>query len=186
MSLRDWIDDLRAALADEYGDRPHVGVLATVDRDGRPHGRSVVGRRVEGGGDVWIATDMRSYKNGHVRHTPMAELVFWLPSRREQFRIGGHVSVVCSTDDDPRRLDLWRSLSDATRAMFFWPPPGRPLDPDAGAFPEAAPADAEPPADFELLIVHPDTVDHLDLGPTPHRRRRWQAGSDWAEEVLNP
>jgi pyridoxamine 5'-phosphate oxidase len=165
-----WIDELRIALDDEYADRPVVGVLATVDRDGA----------------VWVGTDQRSFKNGQVRHTPFAELVFWLPSRREQFRLSGSVDVLCSTDDDPRRLALWRSLSDATRAMFFWPPPGRPLDADPDAFPDSMPADVEPPDDFELLVLEPDRVDHLDLKPSPHRRRRWHAAGDWEEQVLNP
>jgi PPOX class probable FMN-dependent enzyme len=184
MSL--WIPELRLALADEYGDRPAVAVLATVDRDGVPHGRAVACRRVEDDGSLWFATDARSAKNCHVRHTARAEVVLWLPRRREQFRVSGVVDVLTAADEDPRRLALWRSMSDASRAMFSWPPPGRPRDPDPLAFPQAVPADAEPPEEFELLVLDPERVEHLDLNPHPHRRRRWHAEGEWEEEELNP
>ncbi len=184
--MSDWILDLRRALDAEYGDRPRIATLATVDRDGRPHGRSIVCRHIEDSGALWIATDARSAKNGQVRHEPSAELVFWLPTRREQFRVHGVVEILVSTDDDPRRSILWRMLSDATRAMFFWPPPGRPLEPNPSDFPQAVPAEVEPPDDFEVLIVDPLRVEHLDLKPNPHARRRWRAERDWEEELLNP
>ncbi len=184
MSL--WIGELRATLRSEFEGRPWVAVMATVDRDGLPHGRSVVCRRLEDDGTLWVATDARSAKNGHVRHTSYAELVFWFAARREQFRLSGPVQVLTITDDDPRRLALWRELSDATRAMFFWPPPGRPLEEEPGSFPEVVAADVEPPEDFELLVIDPERVEHLDLKPHPHRRRRWHAEGRWEEEVLNP
>jgi PPOX class probable FMN-dependent enzyme len=184
--MNGWIIELRDALGAEFGDRPKVGVLATVDRYGRPRGRSVVCRRIEDGGALWIASDRRSSKNGQVQNRPFAELVIWLPTRREQFRLAGHVSVLGPDSDDPRRRWLWRTLPDPTRAMFFWPPPGRPLDPDPNALPGAVPADVEPPDDFEVLILEPDQVEHLDLKPTPHRRRRWSAEDAWEEQGLNP
>lgn len=184
--MSDWLAELRSALDAEFGDAPRIAVLATVDRDGRPHGRTVVCRRIEDDGKLWVATDARSSKNGQVRHTPLAELVFWLPSRREQFRLSSLVDVLCSTDDDPRRLALWRELPDSTRAMFFWPPPGRPRDPAPLAFPLSIPPDIEPPEDFEVLILDPERVEHLDLGSSPHRRRRWHGDGDWEEEDLNP
>jgi len=113
-------------------------------------------------------------------------VVFWLPTLKEQYRVAGVVSVLTSTDDDPRRLTLWRALSDATRAMFFWPPPGRPREADPSAFPEAVGPEVEPPEDFELLLIDPERVEHLDLKPSPHRRRRWHAEGEWEEEELNP
>lgn len=184
MSL--WIGELRDALRSEFGPGPWVATMSTVDRDGMPHGRSVVCRRLEDDGTLWVATDARSAKNGQVRHTPRAELVFWLASRREQFRVAGYVEVLSITDDDPRRLALWNELTDATRATFFWPPPGRPREQSPFAFPLAVSADVEPPEDFELLVLDPERVEHLDLKPSPHRRRRWHADGQWEEEPLNP
>ncbi len=181
-----WIELLEAALAAEFADRPRVAALATVDRDGRPRARMVVCRRIEPDGQCWIATDARSAKNGQVRSTPAAELVFWLPGRREQFRLAGSVSVWCSTDDEPRRQQLWDSLSDAARALFFGPPPGRPRDGDPDAFPPPAPGRDEPPESFELLVVETERVEYLSLTSFPHVRRRWHAEGDWLVEDLNP
>jgi pyridoxamine 5'-phosphate oxidase len=76
-------------------------------------------------------------------------------------------------------------LSDSTRATFFWPHPGQPLNPDE-LFPDAIGPAAGPPATFEVLIIRPDQVEHLDLNPHPHRRRRWRRQTNWELENLNP
>ncbi len=184
--MSEWIGRLRKALDAEYGDRPRVGVIATVDRHGAPHARSVVCRRIEDDGSLWIASDARSGKNMHVRHESRAELAFWLPGLRQQYRVAGVVSVLCATDDDPRRPELWRELSDSARALFAWPPTGRPREEPPDAFPRAVPAEVEPPDEFEVLVIDPERVDHLDLNGHPHRRRRWYGDGEWVEEEINP
>jgi pyridoxamine 5'-phosphate oxidase len=179
-----WLDDLQAALEAEFGPGPRPAALATVDRDGRPHARFVICRRIGPDGTFWVASDARSAKAEHLRHQPYAELVFWLAARREQYRVAGPVQRRAAADD-PDRLALWRELSDAGRALFAWPTPGLPRHPDPAAFPAAIPSEAAPPASFEALVLRPTAVEHLALNPHPHHRRRWRAETGWAEEGLN-
>ena len=54
------------------------------------------------------------------------------------------------------------------------------------AFPKAIPASDPPPASFEVIVLTPQVVEHLDLNPHPHRRRRWSREAGWAAEELNP
>src|SRR3954464_7023592 len=95
-----WLPILRDALDLEWPDAPHIGTLATVDVGHFPHARNVVVRAIDDAGNLHIASDARSEKNAHLRQTPMAELVFQLPSRREQFRLSGRVQI-SSTATDP-------------------------------------------------------------------------------------
>ncbi len=169
-----WLPELRAALDAEYASRPYVVALATVDENGRPRVRSVVCRRAQPDGTLWVCSDARSGKNTQLRRNPHTELVFWLPGRREQFRVAGWVEIVSAETDDPRRGELWGELSDAARALFAWPEPGAPRHPDPAAFPEAIDAGGPIPDTFDLLVIAPEEVEHLDLKVHPHRRRRWR------------
>jgi hypothetical protein len=113
-----------------------------------------------------------------------------MPSRREQFRIRGRMEVIREnnkTADAKMRPRLWRSLSDATRATFFWPAPGTTLVTDPAAFPTAIGVDEPVPATFEVLALdRPMQVEYLNLNPHPHDRRRWREENGWQEERLNP
>jgi pyridoxamine 5'-phosphate oxidase len=42
------------------------------------------------------------------------------------------------------------------------------------------------PAHFLLLRIALHQVEALELTGHPHRRRRWQMVTGWAEETLNP
>jgi PPOX class probable FMN-dependent enzyme len=180
-----WIPILRDALDREFGTAPSIAALATVDRDGKPRVRHVVIRQLGDLGALVVATDARSGKACQLRHRPGVELAFWLPAQRLQFRINGLASVISSTDGDPRWRDQWLSLSDATRATFFWPPPGRPFDAGARIETEVAAA-VEPPVEFELIVVEPEHVDRLDISVFPHQRARWRAETGWRFEALHP
>lgn len=183
MILSDWVDELRNALDAEFGERsPRIAALATVDRAGRPRVRSVVSRKVEDSGDLWVVSDSRSEKNREARDHPFGEIVFWLPTLRQQFRIAGSLSV---TSASTRRDRAWAELSDSARALFFWDPSGRPLGEDR-EFPEAVGAETAIPETFELLVLKADRVDHLDLRMHPHRRRIWEADHSWAVRDVNP
>ena len=168
--MSEWIGELRSALVREFVDgKPHVATLATVDRGGSPRAR-----------------------NDKVKANPQAEVVFWLHTLREQYRLHGSAKVggtghANGGADDPVRADLWRAMSDAARALFAWPRPGvRRADP-AEAFPQAVPADAAVPPNFELIVVRPRRVEHLQLAVHPHRRRRWMLAGKWsAAAELNP
>ncbi len=199
--MSEWIGELRSALAREFGEgKPHIATLATVDRGGSPRARTVVCRRVAADGSLCVVSDARSEKNDHVKANPQAEVVFWLPTLREQYRVLGSVRMAgaAATNGgtggtgggsgiDPVRLELWRAMSDPARALFFWPSPGvRRVDPPE-AFPQAVPASADVPPTFEVIIVRPKRVEHLQLTVHPHRRRRWMLAGKWsAAAELNP
>ncbi len=177
-----WIDELQAALADEYGSKPRVATLATVDADNRPRARSVVCRKLHDDGSLWITSDSRSDKNLQLADRPFAEVVFWLRNRFEQYRVAGGVQLI--DHEDARRAESWRALSDASRAMFFWPVPGTSFV-ASEELRQVPPATAPIPSAFSLLILRPDQVEHLDLKPQPHVRRRWERATNWAPQRLH-
>jgi pyridoxamine 5'-phosphate oxidase len=177
--MTEWLAILKQSVAGEWDNPPIIAALATVDSTGHPNVRHVVCRRIDDGGSISITSDARTAKNQHIRHNPNVELSLWLPAKRQQFRIAGTIAI------DPRREDIWRHLSDSTRATFFWPTPGDPRDRDQ-IFADAVPATVTPPPNFELLLLSPDQVEHLELSPHPHRRRRWRRATNWTLEELNP
>ena len=84
--MSEWVAALTKSLAEEFGeDRPRVCTLATVDKSGAPRARSVICRKVGEDGSVWFLIDGRSEKADHLKAVPQAEVVFWLPTVREQF-----------------------------------------------------------------------------------------------------
>ena len=180
----EWLDLFRRALADHYGDRPVIAALATADADGRPRVRHVVCRRVDDDGGLWIAVDARSAKVDQLAAHPHAELAFWLAGDRDQFRARGAAAVL--TGPEPDRAALWRSLSDTARALFAWPPPGTPREPDPARFPAALPPGDAPPPSFAALVIRPDEFEHLALRDHPHLRRIWRAVDGWIGRDVNP
>ena len=182
MTTPSWIDEFEAALGGEFGHGPRVGALATVDEGPSARVRFVVCRRVDPDGTLWVASDARSAKNAQLRRQAEAEVAFWLPGRREQYRLAGAVTILGAAE----ALDLWLGLSDSARALFAWPEPGTPRDPDPSSFPAKLDAAGPPSASFEALGLRPTRVGHLDLKPHPHRRRRWESADAWVERTLNP
>lgn len=184
--MSEWVEELLKALADEFPDSPHVCMLATIDKNAAPRVRSVVCRKISPDGSIWFVSDARSEKNEHLKASPHAEICFWLPGRREQFRVGGSVKVLSASSNEPGRSDMWKSVNDAVRAMFFWPSPGaKRIDPPE-SFPSAVEASRPPPASFEVLILRPRRVEHLQLSLQPHRRRRWMLAGNWSAAEVNP
>lgn len=178
-----WITELRQALRDEFDDAPWVVTLATIDADGSPDARSVICRRVDDEGTLWVASDARSRKNAQLRERQGAAMVFWLPTLRVQIRVRGGCDVLPSAD--PQAVPLWHDLTDASRALFLWPAPGEPRKQE-DVFPQGAPATAPVPPTFEVIRLWPRLVERLDLAVRPHRRRRWRADEGWREVELNP
>jgi pyridoxamine 5'-phosphate oxidase len=181
--VREWVDSLRSALEREFADRPRVVTLATVGRDGAARARSVVVRRIKDDGVHLFVSDARSEKNKELRIRMEAEVVYWLASQRVQFRLRGPAV--------PKRSigarDVWKELSDATRATFFWPAPGEPRVDAAEEFPAGVGRDVEPPESYELIRFMPMEVERLNLNPHPHDRRRWvMTEQGWQEAWLNP
>lgn len=182
----EWQTMLSQSLQAEYGPRPNVGTLATVDEAGMPRARAVVCRRLAEDGAAYITSDARSGKSQDTRKNPRAELVFWLPSRREQFRLWGQVDRLGPGSSDPELADAWTQLPAVTRATFFWPQPGAPRGPES-AFPKSAPADLPPPQTFEVLVLRPTLVRYVALQFQPHRARKWTRQADnWEAQDINP
>ncbi|HSI37263.1 MAG: pyridoxamine 5'-phosphate oxidase family protein [Phycisphaerae bacterium] len=186
MTTPPWLTVLQDELDLEYGARPRIAQLATVDERGRPRVRSVVCRRVLDDGSLVAASDGRSAKNAQVRSGAQTEWAFWLAGRRKQFRLGGPARVVGADGDEALREEVWRGLSDAARALFVWPAPGSPRGACDVDFVQAVPADVPMPASFELVVTTPDEVEMLDLNPHPHKRGRWKKAEGWEREMLNP
>lgn len=177
--MNEWLVILRESVAGEWENPPIIAALATVDSTGQAHVRHVVCRRIDDEGNITITSDTRSSKNQHIRDNPRVELSLWLPQKRQQFRIAGTISI------EPQVERIWRDLSDATRATFFWPTPGEPRL-DDHHFPAAVPGTVAAPPNFEVLMLAPLHVEHLDISLHPHRRRRWLRSTRWMMEELNP
>lgn len=193
--------------------------VATVRPDGRPANRTVVYRGLlqEAGQNsdrVTFVTDRRSNKVVELDSCPWAEIAWYFPDTREQYRMMGTITVVDEDLEDEAlqraRLSAWKNMSDPGRQQFLWPHPGlpRPEDGaseqdtltgasqlnsnidkhDSGSFNAPAPTKDDPvAAPFCLCIVDIVEVDHLDL--KANERRKWVCDSDtgvWKEEYLNP
>jgi pyridoxamine 5'-phosphate oxidase len=180
-----WLPILRSALDAEYADRPRIATLATIDFNRQPRARTVILRRIDDDGALWIASDGHSDKNAHLRNRDDAELVLYLPTSREQFRIFGRCKVIGSGEDESFRQQFWQALSDAARAMFFWPTIEQPVT-ENQPVPTAAPATTPMPDNFELIALRPEQVEHLTTASIPHRRTRWRAHTNWRPEPINP
>jgi pyridoxamine 5'-phosphate oxidase len=180
----EWLQLLTEALAVETPDRPMVMTLATLSRNGSPRARSVICRAIDDDGTIWITSDSRSRKNGQIKTDRRVEAVFWLPTRRLQFRIRGEARLIPATH--PRAMKLWTSLSDSTRAMFTWPAPGESRGDSDDAFATILSVDALAPDSFQAIAIHARLVESLDLNEHPQRRQRWRRKNGWRAETLNP
>jgi pyridoxamine 5'-phosphate oxidase len=185
MRFMQWLQELRAALDREYSAAPHVMMLATAELSGAPHVRCVVCRRIDEQGRLFAATDARTEKNVQLHSNRRAEILFWLPKLRTQYRVTGDAKIVIFPDDEPLRKEIWQILSDESRSTFFWPTPGIAADAD-DAFAQAVSADVSPPRNFEVFILEPKQVDRLSLDSHPHRRRVWRIDTNWAGVDINP
>ncbi|MFM7425627.1 MAG: pyridoxamine 5'-phosphate oxidase family protein, partial [Elainella sp.] len=69
--------------------------LATVQHDGKPANRTVVFRGfLEPGNRLKLIADRRSQKIDQLAHQPWAEVCWYFPKTREQFRLSGTMAVV--------------------------------------------------------------------------------------------
>jgi len=191
----EWLKELRDGLDAEFGTRPFVVTLATVDLTGWPHARMVVCRRIDDDGTIYVVSDARSQKNMQVRARPAAEFCFWLPTLRTQFRVSGDIVPVAAhvpetaidleSETTRVRREAWEKLSPTARALFAWPVPGEARVDDDAAFVKSNDATSAPD-NFEVLLTAPRAVERLDLNTHPHRRRRWMLETEWVGVDLNP
>ncbi|WP_166422755.1 pyridoxamine 5'-phosphate oxidase family protein [Paraglaciecola sp. 20A4] len=163
--------------------------LATVDRHGYPHCRTIVFRGFnEGKNQIYLHTDNRSEKMSHLTQKSQVEACWYFAQTREQFRFSGYMDCIAhqpgienqhidnmnehsNFDAQKLRHAHWRNLSDALRESYA-------DDYDA----------ANPSEHFVLLRLHITQVDYLRLMATPHLRvlYRQDAQSHWHAESIRP
>ncbi len=165
--------------------------LATVREDGIPANRTVVFRGFSGDGHLQIVTDQRSEKIRHIASNPWAEVCWYFPKTREQFRLTGVLALIGADCDDDGlcavRQALWQGLSEGGRSQFTWPLPGQARD-DEGAFHTEPPSPEHPVDQFCALLLAPKRVDHLELRGAPQNRWIYELADtgEWRVQAVNP
>jgi pyridoxamine 5'-phosphate oxidase len=168
--------------------------LATVREDGRPAVRTLVFRGFLGEStELTFATDGRSMKIRELERENRAEACWYFQATREQFRLGGTLTLIGPDHHDrdrscaEARLETWRDMSDESRLTYTWPDPGRPREPRT-PFPTLAPDPLQPVPHFCLLAFDVNEVDHLELHGNP--QHRWHYLRDphgrWSGVEINP
>ncbi|MGL5063118.1 MAG: Npun_F5749 family FMN-dependent PPOX-type flavoprotein [Microcoleus sp.] len=166
--------------------------LATVRANGRPANRTVVFRGfLENTDQLKFITDIRSQKAAEINLSPWAEICWYFPKTREQFRISGGIILVDAPYLDPQlqvaRQIAWQEISEAARVQFAWPHPGE-NKAAASAFQQPAPDAIAPLDNFCLLLLEPEQVDFLELRTEPQNRSLYvrDAEGNWSVRSVNP
>ena len=164
--------------------------LATVKENGRPANRTVVFRGfLATSNQLKFITDSRSHKVKEIHQQPWAEVCWYFPNTREQFRISGHLTLI-GVDESPwqsARITTWQEISDAARLQFAWPDPGKPRADQPGAFDPLLPDPTQPLQNFWLMLLEPEQVEHLELRGEPQNRRIYVWNQQqWSYQEINP
>lgn len=175
--------------------------LATVCPDGKPANRTVVFRGfLDETNQLKFVTDLRSEKPEQIAYNPWAEVCWYFPTTREQFRLTGTLQLVTDQATDEKlqkaRQMLWQELSDSARVQFAWGQPKQPRG-DAKSFAPPLPSQIEPLPQFCLLLLDPIQVDHLELRGDPQNRRIYaisaetssegtEKSGNWFDQAVNP
>ena len=179
-----WLQHLKRAIRGNRRDAHNRYVqFATLGLDGKPRVRMVVFRGFSSPEtSFFIITDARSEKVKELENCPDVEMSWYFTHTREQFR------VQCSTvthshgaDVELHRDALWKGLSDAAKAQFFWPEPGLPSGDG-----QSLEITAHPPETFVVIECCPQRVDHLVLAKTQRRTLSDLTASGWTEVSINP
>jgi pyridoxamine 5'-phosphate oxidase len=161
--------------------------LATVDLDLHPHNRTLVFRGwLEPSSQMQFVTDIRSSKaiNLLAGASPWAEVCWYFPTTREQFRLSGTLRLVTAactiTSDCKARQQVWAQMSDAGRIQFDWGTPGADRSPDPQAFNPPPPDPHQPSENFCLLLLEATKVVHLELRGDPQNCYSYElVNSQW-------
>jgi pyridoxamine 5'-phosphate oxidase len=167
--------------------------LATVDGDLRPHNRTMVFRGWrEPASQMQFVTDSRSSKalNLLAGASPCAEVCWYFPTTREQFRLSGTLELVTAecadTSNCKARQQAWQQMSDSGRIQFDWGTPGA----DRSApetFSPPPPDPQQPSANFCLLLLAAITVIHLELRGDPQNCYSYEwVNGEWQMRSINP
>ena len=179
-----WLQQLKRAIRGNRRDTHNRYVqFATLGLDGKPRVRVVVFRGFSlSEASFFIITDARSEKVKELAQCPDVEVSWYFTQTREQFRLQcGAVTHSHGTDADLHRDVLWKGLSDAAKAQFFWPEPGLPSG--EGRSLEIT---THPPETFVVIECSPHQVDHLVLAKIQRRTLSDLTASGWTEVSINP
>lgn len=166
--------------------------LATVRENGLPANRTVVFRGfLDNSNQLKFITDIRSEKAEQIAKQPAAEICWYFPNTREQFRITGKLTLLTANSHpnlQPARIKMWQELSDAARLQFVWPDSGKARVTTPEAFTPPAPDIIQPVENFCLLLLEPTKVDHLELRGEPQNRwvYYYNENQEWLTEAINP
>lgn len=175
---------------------PHARYLqlATVDGHNRPTNRTLVFRGwLEPESQLKFVTDIRSQKAMNLASgsSEWAEICWYFPKTREQFRVSGTLLLVtanCATVSHHKaRQEAWQQMSDGGRISFAWANPGASRSVEPEAFNPPQPDLQQPLDNFCLLLLTPVAVDHLELRGEPQNRYRYELVSGgWVMQPINP
>jgi pyridoxamine 5'-phosphate oxidase len=168
--------------------------LATVDINNRPTNRTVVFRGwLEPDSQLQFVVDSRSQKAQNLLSGApnWAEVCWYFPTTREQFRVSGTlilVTVECPIINYCKaRQEAWQQLSDSGRIQFAWATPGADRSQEPAAFDPPQPDVQQPLANFCLLLLAPTAVDHLELRGEPQNRYLYElSAAEWTMRSINP
>jgi PPOX class probable FMN-dependent enzyme len=188
-----WRPSLILALyLNRHAPQARFAQIATVRADGRPANRTITFRGfLNDTPRLTFAADARGHVTAELTQSPWAEVCWYFPVTREQFRIGGPMTLV---GDDARdetlaqaRCETWRTMPESSRQIFNWPGPGRPRD-HRTPFPTEHTDAQTPLPHFRLMVLDPVEVDHLELNGNP--QHRWAFRRDdretWSGVEINP
>ena len=166
--------------------------LATVTPEGQPTNRTIVFRGfLQQTNQLKFITDIRSQKVEQIEQHPRGEVCWYFPKTREQFRLGGKLTLVKVDNPHPKlvkaRETTWQEISDNARQQFTWPNPGE-TRVQASAFELPPPNSANPLFNFCLLLLDPTKVEHLELRGEPQNRWLYQTDiyRTWSTQAINP
>ncbi len=166
--------------------------LATVRANGQPANRTVVFRGfLPNSNQIATITDRRSQKIPQIEQNAWAEICWYFPKTREQFRLAGMLNIVDAQHSNEgwqkAFQETWQKLSEAARAQFYDIDPGL-LIGSMQVNPKPNSASDEIPESFRLLVFEPQDLDHLNLKTSPHERCHYwldEAGQ-WQAKGLSP
>ena len=133
-------------------------------------------------------TDARSEKCRDVAGNGNAEIVWWFPGTKEQYRFSGSVDVITSAEEDEERVAerarMWGKMREEAQVTFGQDRPGaawvegtvtKPLDPD-GVVSE----------NFVVMSLDARSVDYLCLEDSVRRTYERKETGEWESRRVNP
>lgn len=145
--------------------------FATISSEGHPSCRTIVVRQVEEDERIVVCTDVRSRKIKELNQHPVAELCWWFPASKEQYRIRGKVEIINQSHSNATmqtlRHDVWSKLTPPSRSQFDQAAPGTILKSEAKSdldkYESQTPSGDRVSDNFALLILTPQQVDYVYL-----------------------